>query len=541
MKKNYFVRVLSLCMVFCMVLTLVPSMSKTVKAAATGQQIVDEAAKYIGKVPYVYGGTKIDGDNPGADCSGFICRIYEKFGINMWANRTALVNCGTNLGTDLSVAQLGDIIWFSGHVAIYCGKDANGNHMIIHETGGYYNNVVKTKVSVVNAALRGIIRIPGVNNDGNTESQITVSYSADTQDKSRQSIGETNAVLASTISVQGASIGSVEQVGISLYSAANNLLADKREKPISKNGVINCWYDVNSELGVTLTPGTSYQYRFVAVIAGKEYYGDKRSFTTAGKAPTPSQETQPTNPPQETQPTNPTEETKDTTKPILSDVKVSNVTSDGYTVTCKATDNVGVTRVQFPCYTSLNDKDDLKEDWSENQMYTGTRVGNTYTYRVKISDHNNETGVYTGWVYAYDAEGNYSYYKYGSVTVPAKEEPKDDVNNGGNETTDIDDEQPQIILDRVSISKVQQKGSKKILVNWNTNTQADGYIVSYSTNKNFINSKTKIINSGFKNSVTLKKLKRGKTYYIRVKAFKSDGAENYYSDWSSNVGRIVLY
>ena len=45
-------------------------------ASASGQAIVNKAREYLGKVPYVYGGKTIDGSNPGADCSGFICRIY---------------------------------------------------------------------------------------------------------------------------------------------------------------------------------------------------------------------------------------------------------------------------------------------------------------------------------------------------------------------------------------------------------------------------------------------------------------------------------
>ena len=143
------------------------TMGITASAAgsATGQQIIDCASQYIGKVPYVWGGKTIDGANPGADCSGFICRIYEKFGFNFWANRTKLKNCGTNIGTDLSKAQLGDIIWYSGHVAIYAGI-SSGNHMIIHETGGSFQNVVKTKASIVSAELKGIIRIPGITNGG---------------------------------------------------------------------------------------------------------------------------------------------------------------------------------------------------------------------------------------------------------------------------------------------------------------------------------------------------------------------------------------
>ena len=103
-------RILSLALALVLAVSLLPGTKAEAAGSATGQQIVNCAMQYLNKVPYVWGGTKIDGSNPGADCSGFICRIYEKFGFNFWANRTKLRNCGTNLGTDLSVAQLGDII-----------------------------------------------------------------------------------------------------------------------------------------------------------------------------------------------------------------------------------------------------------------------------------------------------------------------------------------------------------------------------------------------------------------------------------------------
>ena len=92
--------------------------------------------------------------------------------------------------------------------------------------------------------------------------------------------------------------------------------------------------------------------------------------------------------------------TPDTTKPTISNVKISDITDTGYTVTCTVSDNVGVTKVQFPTWTDANGQDDLK--W-----HNGTISGNTATYRVNISDHNNERGCYYNThIYAYDAAGN---------------------------------------------------------------------------------------------------------------------------------------
>ena len=96
---------------------------------------------------------------------------------------------------------------------------------------------------------------------------------------------------------------------------------------------------------------------------------------------------------------------KDTTKPVISNVKVTHSTT-GYTVSCTVTDNAGVDRVQFPTWTQAGGQDDIIADWETNTKARGTKSGNTYTYTVKASDHNSETGKYNTHIYAYDKAGN---------------------------------------------------------------------------------------------------------------------------------------
>lgn len=94
----------------------------------------------------------------------------------------------------------------------------------------------------------------------------------------------------------------------------------------------------------------------------------------------------------------------DTTAPVISDITVSNVSMVGYTVRCKVTDNVGVSKVAFPTWTLLNDQDDLASDFMNTQL--GTKSGDTYTFRVNAADHKNETGKYVTHIYAVDTSGN---------------------------------------------------------------------------------------------------------------------------------------
>ncbi|MCR4758658.1 MAG: RICIN domain-containing protein, partial [Oscillospiraceae bacterium] len=90
---------------------------------------------------------------------------------------------------------------------------------------------------------------------------------------------------------------------------------------------------------------------------------------------------------------------KDTEKPVISDIQVYNIDATGYSISCTVTDNVGVAKVQFPTWTDNNGQDDLIwHDASAN--------GNSYSYRISISDHNNEYGRYITHIYAWDAAGN---------------------------------------------------------------------------------------------------------------------------------------
>ncbi len=66
-------------------------------------------------------------------------------------------------------------------------------------------------------------------------------------------------------------------------------------------------------------------------------------------------------------------------------------------------------------------------------------------------------------------------------------------------------------------------------------TQVTGYQIQYSTSKTFKAkyTKTKTVKSYKTTSVTLKSLKAKKTYYVRVRTYKTVDGKKYYSAWSS--------
>ena len=89
-------------------------------------------------------------------------------------------------------------------------------------------------------------------------------------------------------------------------------------------------------------------------------------------------------------------------------------------------------------------------------------------------------------------------------------------------------------LNAVTISSV--KSSKKATANitWKKVTDASGYVVEYSTSKKFTKKTTKkvIIKKGKTIKTTLKKLKSGKKYYVRIKAYKTINKKSVYSSYS---------
>lgn len=74
---------------------------------------------------------------------------------------------------------------------------------------------------------------------------------------------------------------------------------------------------------------------------------------------------------------------------------------------------------------------------------------------------------------------------------------------------------------KISISKLTSSDKSSIKVTW-TKTDADGYQVCYATTKSFKSYRTKTVSKGSMTSTNLTNLKKGKTYYVKVRAYKLD-------------------
>ena len=86
-----------------------------------GQDLIGFAKQFVGN-PYVYGGTSLTN---GTDCSGFVKGVYRQFGISLPRTSYAQRSVGEKVSYD--EMQAGDIVCYSGHVALYMG-----NGKIVH-------------------------------------------------------------------------------------------------------------------------------------------------------------------------------------------------------------------------------------------------------------------------------------------------------------------------------------------------------------------------------------------------------------------------
>lgn len=82
----------------------------------TPSAVAEFACQFIGN-PYVWGGTSLTN---GADCSGFVMKVYEYFGINL--PHSSYLDRTVGTAVEYDEIQPGDIVCYDGHVGIYAGN-----------------------------------------------------------------------------------------------------------------------------------------------------------------------------------------------------------------------------------------------------------------------------------------------------------------------------------------------------------------------------------------------------------------------------------
>lgn len=108
-----------------------------------GVAVAEYALQFVGN-PYVYGGSSLTN---GTDCSGFVMSVYANFGVSLPHSSASDRTQGYAVD-GLANAQPGDLICYSGHVALYIG-----NGQIVHASNK------RTGIIVSQADYRKILAI----------------------------------------------------------------------------------------------------------------------------------------------------------------------------------------------------------------------------------------------------------------------------------------------------------------------------------------------------------------------------------------------
>ena len=121
----------------------------SVSGTGLGADIAKYACQFVGKLPYVWGGTSL---TSGADCSGFVQAVFKQFGVYLPRTAAQQATCGTAVSYEN--AQPGDLIYYRS------GASASGSHIGIYIGNGKYVNAVGanygTQISIVNLNKPGL-------------------------------------------------------------------------------------------------------------------------------------------------------------------------------------------------------------------------------------------------------------------------------------------------------------------------------------------------------------------------------------------------
>lgn len=126
----------------------------------------------------------------------------------------------------------------------------------------------------------------------------------------------------------------------------------------------------------------------------------------------------------------------------------------------------------------------------------------------------------------------------GKVTIPAGFTGKVTITITSKATTNYKAATKKITLyvpTKVTISSSKNSASKTLTVKWKKTSVATGYQVQYSTSSKFKSPKNVYVDGRTKVSTKIKKLSKGKTYYVRVRAYYKIGKTRYYSAWSKSL------
>ncbi len=191
--------------------------------------------------------------------------------------------------------------------------------------------------------------------------------------------------------------------------------------------------------------------------------------------------------------------------------------------------------------------------------YLPTAFRDNYNFDGWFTDPNNGTLISTNTVFNFNGAvyAHWTYAPNSSTSNPGTTPPTNGNTNNGNTnngntnngnsnngssggTVDEEHDFEPISVERVKLKSIKNTPPRRMKVKWVWYAYGDGYQIAYSTNKKFTSSKTKRIFAGvFTDAKTIAGLQKGKTYYVKVRAYQKSGGTKYYGAWS-NVKKIKI-
>lgn len=272
-------KLLSVLLCVCMAMGLLPT-----TALATSKTADDAIAWARSQVGHSVG---YDDGSGYYQCVEFIQAYYQWLGAGTPSGNGA--DYATNAlpsgwtRTPGGIPQKGDILVYSrysdtvqqhGHVAIY-----ESDNVLYDQDGSVCGATVKREEKNYRTYTYnywGCIHP----NFAPTVSAPTVTFSP-WSNSNYTYTWETDASIGQEITVTN---GSCTETGMYLYDANGRELASARNPSYT---LARVYFQVNAECGYTLTPGTTYKYKFYAVVNGKTYWSEEYPLQTSGTAPAP--------------------------------------------------------------------------------------------------------------------------------------------------------------------------------------------------------------------------------------------------------------
>lgn len=204
---------------------------------------------------------------------------------------------------------------------------------------------------------------------------------------------------------------------------------------------------------------------------------------------------------------------------------------------------------------------DVPEDFVENERLKETGYSNGFEDQRTLTVMINEAywDNYQAYRESFDKDDGITFEKWDGKTIkPIQNKEPENSNNSNKKPSDNNNSNTKPAASasvgsviQISPTKITQPTTVKLLsvknqkgkkakVKWKKNTKVSGYQVQYSMKKNFKSGKKNItIKKNKITSTVLKKLKKKKTYYVRVRTYKKLGNKTYYSKWS-NVKKVKI-